>query len=72
MRYRLMLPAVCLTVLAACGDQTPQAGEDESVHAPLTVSPADEAAALREAQTVRERFQGDGKARYTPQTVDGF
>lgn len=72
MRYHLLLCAACLTVLTACGDQRADIDAGEPSHESFDVSPVDEAQAQREAQTVRERFQGDSKGRYTPQPVDGF
>nr|WP_321272794.1 hypothetical protein [Alcaligenes faecalis] len=72
MHYRILLSVVCLSVLAACSDQRPEAGARESSSEPFQVSPMEEAEALRDAQAAREWFIGDGKAQYTPQPVEGF
>jgi hypothetical protein len=55
-------------LVAACGDKSDE-GRRESAS---PVSQADEARAHREADENRKRFMGDGKAKYTPQRVDGF
>lgn len=55
-------------LIAGCGDQ-PEGNRQESV---APVSPTDEAQAQRQAHENRKRFMGDGKARYTPQRVEGF
>ncbi len=55
-------------LVAGCGDQ-PEEDRQESV---IPASQTDEAQAQREADENRKRFMGDGKARYTPQRVEGF
>ncbi|MCX5566057.1 hypothetical protein [Alcaligenes phenolicus] len=67
-----MLSIICLSVLAACSDQRPEADARESSGEAFPVSPTEKAEALRDAKAARERFIGDGKAQYTPQPVEGF
>ncbi len=58
-----------LLCLAGCGD-----GPDRAVQAEAVVEDAlkDEAEVMRQAAENRKRFLGDGKARYTPEPVEGF
>lgn len=55
-------------MLASCGEKSENAARSDA----SVVSEADEAQAQREADENRRRFMGDGKARYTPQRVEGF
>lgn len=63
-----------LLCLAGCGD-----GSDKAVQTDRAVEEAvvenllsDEAEVMRQAAESRKRFLGDGKARYTPEPVNGF
>ncbi|KDC32853.1 hypothetical protein L505_0556 [Bordetella bronchiseptica F4563] len=55
-------------LLAGCGDKR----DEDRQESAAPVSPADEAQAQREADENRKRFMGDGKARYTPQSIESF
>lgn len=69
MAYLWVLVVVLGMTLAGCGKKEPPATAPAAISAP---SVADEAAVMKDAQKRRERFQGDGKAEYTPQDVRGF
>lgn len=66
MKTRWLMVTALGVALAGCGKETaaPVASNTPAV--------ADDAAAMKDAQQRRERFQGDGKAQYTPQAVGGF
>ncbi|NYT68876.1 hypothetical protein [Pusillimonas noertemannii] len=66
MSNRWLMAALFGLVLAGCGR------ESEPPAASNTPAVAEEAAAMKDAQERRERFVGDGKAKYTPQEVGGF
>ncbi|CAM4005314.1 hypothetical protein [Bordetella tumulicola] len=58
MIYRWMIAALCGVMLAGCGKEEPQP--------PAAAPAADDATVTQDAQKRRQRFQGDGKAQYTP------
>lgn len=70
--FRLLLPMLCLWALTACSEQQPGSASDTPSFETFLPSPHEEVQAVRDAQAVRERFQGDGQSRYTSQPVDRF
>ena len=66
---KVMTALIFIGVLVGgCGDKR----DEDRQESAAPVSPADEAQAQREADENRKRFTGDGKARYTPQPIEGF
>ncbi|UTM01083.1 hypothetical protein MID00_16525 [Alcaligenes sp. NLF5-7] len=63
------LGGVVLLALAGCGD-----AQERNVDPDVVMESAvkDEDRVMREAAENRKRFMGDGKAKYTPQPVEGF
>ncbi len=66
MSHRWLIAAVFGLLLAGCGK------ESEPPAASNTPTVAEDAAVMKDAQQRRERFVGDGKAKYTPKEVGGF
>lgn len=70
MNARWLFGAVLALVLAGCDKK--EAPAPAPVEPAALPTPADEAAAKREADERRKQFYGGGKPHYTPQDVKGF